>query len=193
MICRGQKKCTRQKASLPSARKKHSAKTYFAVCFCLPSVFYLALGKHGICRVPDKIHSAKPRHSANRRFPVVRASSDPVSASGRERGRRVCIGQMWLVWSSRFRVWSIPFYLIWFHLKKKKRFPKQLGEWFFFETYKNRSFYTFRFNRHGSDAEPLFWCNAMQFWRDVPWACYKSLTCCVWHAEGTRQYAIESL
>ena len=37
----------------------HSAKTYFAVCFCLPSVFYLALGKHGLCRVSDKIHSAK--------------------------------------------------------------------------------------------------------------------------------------
>ena len=66
-----QNKGTRQNTSLPSARKKHSAKTYFAVCFCLPSVFYLALGKHGICRVPDKIHSAKPRHSANRRFPVV--------------------------------------------------------------------------------------------------------------------------
>ena len=66
-----QNKGTRQNTSLPSARKKHSAKTYFAVCFCLPSVFYLALGKHGLCRVPDKIHSAKPRHSANRRFPVV--------------------------------------------------------------------------------------------------------------------------
>ena len=82
-----QNKGTRQNTSLPSARKKHSAKTYFAVCqkialgkihlyrvpekkhlaktyfavcFCLPSVFYLALGKHGICRVSDKIHSAKP-------------------------------------------------------------------------------------------------------------------------------------
>jgi hypothetical protein len=55
-----QNKGTRQNTSLPSARKKHSAKTYFAVCFCLPSVFYLALGKHGLCRVPDKIHSAKP-------------------------------------------------------------------------------------------------------------------------------------
>ena len=85
MICRGpkkmhmakslfaecQNKVTRQNTSLPSARKKHSAKTYFAVCFCLPSVFYLALGKHGLCRVPDKIHSAKARHSANRRFSVV--------------------------------------------------------------------------------------------------------------------------
>ena len=65
-------------------KKKHSAKTYFVVCqkialdkdvFCRVFLFaeciFLALGKHGLCRVPDKIHSAKPRHSANRRFPVV--------------------------------------------------------------------------------------------------------------------------
>ena len=68
-----QNKGTRQNTSLPSARKRHSAKTHFAVCrkialgkdaFCrvffLPSVFYLALGKDRLCRVPDKIHSAKP-------------------------------------------------------------------------------------------------------------------------------------
>ena len=28
--------------------------------FFLPSVFYLALSKDRFCRVPDKIHSAKP-------------------------------------------------------------------------------------------------------------------------------------
>ena len=67
-----QNKGTRQNTSLPSARKKHSAKTYFAVCqkialgkdvFCRVFLFaeciFLALGKHGLCRVPDKIHSAK--------------------------------------------------------------------------------------------------------------------------------------
>ena len=85
MICQGQKKCTRQKASLPSAKTK-------------------ALGKIHLCRVPEKNtrqrrilpcvfvcrvyfiwHSANTvfaecpikytrqslRHSANRRFPVV--------------------------------------------------------------------------------------------------------------------------
>ena len=73
----GQKKCTRQKASLPSARKKgtqqrrillsaekwhsgrvpkkrHSAKTHFAECR------KMALGKIHLCRVPKKKHSAKP-------------------------------------------------------------------------------------------------------------------------------------
>ena len=55
MVCRGQKKCTRQNASLPSARKKHSAKTHFAECQ------KMALGKIHLCRVPEKRHSAKTR------------------------------------------------------------------------------------------------------------------------------------
>ena len=68
-----QKKDTRQRRILPSAEKWHSAKYFFAKCrkktlgkaifvecFFLPSVFYLALGKDRLCRVPDKIHSAKP-------------------------------------------------------------------------------------------------------------------------------------
>ena len=72
-----QKKGTRQRRILPSAEKWHSAKYIFAECrkkhsakntlqshlcrvFFLPSVFYLALGKDRLCRVPDKIHSAKP-------------------------------------------------------------------------------------------------------------------------------------
>ena len=81
MICRGLKKCTRQNASLPSAktkalgkdafcrvpkngtrqntylpsaRKRHSAKTDFAECR------KMALGKIHLCRVPEKKHSAKP-------------------------------------------------------------------------------------------------------------------------------------
>ena len=72
-FCRVPKNSTRQNTYLSSTRKRHSAKTHFAVCrkitlgkdaFCrvffLPSVFYLALGKDRLCRVPDKIHSAKP-------------------------------------------------------------------------------------------------------------------------------------
>ena len=85
-FCRVPKNGTRQNTSLPSARKKHSAKTHFAECrkmtldkihlcrvpkktlgkaifiecFFLPSIFYLALNKDRLCRVPDKIHSAKP-------------------------------------------------------------------------------------------------------------------------------------
>ena len=111
MICRGQKKCTRQKASLPSARKKHSAKTYFAVCFCLPSVFYLALGKHGICRVPDKIHSAKPRHSANHRFPVVRPILDGCfvleTCDAQAAGQSYMLGQV----GTLFSLYLFHFYL----------------------------------------------------------------------------------
>ena len=42
------KKCTRQNTSLPSAKKRHSAKTHFAVCR------KIALGKIHICRVPEK-------------------------------------------------------------------------------------------------------------------------------------------
>jgi hypothetical protein len=42
--------------SLPSAW--HSAKVVFTMCFYLPSV---ALGKESLCRVPDILHSAKPR------------------------------------------------------------------------------------------------------------------------------------
>ena len=55
-----QNKGTRQNTSLPSAEKKHSAKSSLSSVFFLPSVFYLALGKDRLCRVPDKIHSAKP-------------------------------------------------------------------------------------------------------------------------------------
>ena len=68
---RAKKKCTRQKASLPSAKTKALGKIHLCRVpekntrqrHILPCVF--------VCRVPDKIHSAKPRHSANRRFPVV--------------------------------------------------------------------------------------------------------------------------
>ena len=72
-VCRVSKKGTRQRRILPSAEKWHSVKyifaecrektlgkAIFAECFFLPSVFYLALGKDRLCRVPDKIHSAKP-------------------------------------------------------------------------------------------------------------------------------------
>jgi hypothetical protein len=38
---------------------KHSAKSFFAECFILPSVFCVTLGKELLCRVPEKKHSAK--------------------------------------------------------------------------------------------------------------------------------------
>ena len=73
-LCRVPEKGTRQRRILPSTEKWHSVKYIFAECwkkntrqshlcrvfFFLPSVFYLALGKDRLCRVPDKIHSAKP-------------------------------------------------------------------------------------------------------------------------------------
>jgi hypothetical protein len=37
---------------------KHSAKSFFAECFILPSVFCVTLGKELLCRVPEKKHSA---------------------------------------------------------------------------------------------------------------------------------------
>jgi len=60
MICRGQKKCKRQNASLPSAEKRHSAKTHFAECQ------KMALGKIHRYRVLEKRHlpSAEKWHSA---------------------------------------------------------------------------------------------------------------------------------
>jgi hypothetical protein len=42
-------------------QKKHSAKALFAECFFSPSVFVLALGKESLCRVPEKLHSAKQK------------------------------------------------------------------------------------------------------------------------------------
>ena len=59
-FCRVPKNSTRQNTSLPSARKKALGKYAFCRVFFLPSVFYLALGKDDLFRVPDKIHSAKP-------------------------------------------------------------------------------------------------------------------------------------
>jgi len=40
-------------------KQRHKIHIY-RVFFFLPSVFYLALGKDRLCRVRDKIHSAKP-------------------------------------------------------------------------------------------------------------------------------------
>ena len=60
VFCRVTKNSTRQNTSLPSARKKALGKYVFCRVFFLPSVFYLALGKDRLCRVPNKIHSAKP-------------------------------------------------------------------------------------------------------------------------------------
>ena len=59
-FCHVPKNSARQNTYLSSVRKRHSVKTYFVECFFLPSIFYLALGKDRICRVPDKIYSAKP-------------------------------------------------------------------------------------------------------------------------------------
>ena len=47
-LCRVPKKDTRQNVSLPSAKKRHSAKTYFAECQ------KMSLGKIHLCRVPKK-------------------------------------------------------------------------------------------------------------------------------------------
>jgi hypothetical protein len=38
---------------------KHSAKSFFAECFILPRVFYVALDKELLCRVTEIKHSAK--------------------------------------------------------------------------------------------------------------------------------------
>jgi hypothetical protein len=50
---------TRQRALCRVSKIKHSAKSFFAECFLLPSVFYVALGKELLCRVPEIKHSAK--------------------------------------------------------------------------------------------------------------------------------------
>jgi len=49
---------------------------YRKLAFCrvpeaLPSVFYRALGKDGLCRVPNKIHSAKKNTRQNASLPVL--------------------------------------------------------------------------------------------------------------------------
>jgi hypothetical protein len=50
---------TRQRAICRVSKIKHSAKSFFAECFILSSVFCLALGKELLCRVLEKKHSAK--------------------------------------------------------------------------------------------------------------------------------------
>jgi len=75
--------------------KKHSAKTYFAVCqkialdkdvFCHVFLFaeciFLAIGKHDLCRVSDKIHSAKP--PALDKVPVSGSDGTKIRSSSRK-------------------------------------------------------------------------------------------------------------
>ena len=76
------KNSTRQNTYLPSARKKALGKGTFCWVFFLPSVFYLALGKDRLCRVPDKIHSAKP--PALSKVPVSGSGSPPLPRNGVE-------------------------------------------------------------------------------------------------------------
>ena len=59
VFCRVSKNSTRQNTSLPSVRKKTLGKDVFCRVFLFAECIFLALGKHGLCRVPDKIHSAK--------------------------------------------------------------------------------------------------------------------------------------
>ena len=82
-------------------KQRHSAKYIFAECqkktlgkdvfyrvFLFAECIFLALGKHSLCRVPDKIHSAKPQHSVNRRFPEGVVACD---AAAKLHGRVVAV------------------------------------------------------------------------------------------------------
>jgi hypothetical protein len=54
-----QKKTLGKETLYRVSKIKHSAKSFFAECFILPSVFCVTLGKELVCRVPEKKHSAK--------------------------------------------------------------------------------------------------------------------------------------
>jgi hypothetical protein len=54
-----QKKTLSKETLCRVSKIKHSAKSLFAECFLLPSVFCMALGKELLCRVPEIKHSAK--------------------------------------------------------------------------------------------------------------------------------------
>jgi hypothetical protein len=54
-----QKKTLGKETLCRVSKIKHSAKSFFAKCFLLPSVFCVALGKELLCRVPEIKHSAK--------------------------------------------------------------------------------------------------------------------------------------
>jgi len=63
---------TRQRSSLPSAKKKHSANKLFAECFLWHSAkkvfaecFTLALGKESLCRVFLVLHTANKIYKAH--------------------------------------------------------------------------------------------------------------------------------
>jgi hypothetical protein len=54
-----QKKALGKETLCRVSKIKHSAKSFFAECFLLPSVFCMKLGKELLCRVPEIKHSAK--------------------------------------------------------------------------------------------------------------------------------------
>jgi hypothetical protein len=54
-----QKKTLGKETLCRVSKIQHSAKSFFAECFLLPSVFCVALGKELLCRVPEIKHSAK--------------------------------------------------------------------------------------------------------------------------------------
>jgi hypothetical protein len=54
-----QKKTLGKETLCRVSKIKHSAKSFFAECFLLPSVFCVALGKEFLCRVPEIKHSTK--------------------------------------------------------------------------------------------------------------------------------------
>jgi hypothetical protein len=58
-LCRVSKKTLGKETFCRVSKIKHSAKSFFAECFLLPSVFCVALGKELFCRVPEIKHSAK--------------------------------------------------------------------------------------------------------------------------------------
>jgi hypothetical protein len=50
---------------------KHSAKSFFAECFILSSVFCVALGKELLCRVPEKNTRQNIWYTAKSQIPIV--------------------------------------------------------------------------------------------------------------------------
>jgi hypothetical protein len=66
-----QKKTLGKETLCRVSKIKHSAKSFFAECFILPSVFYVTLGKELLCRVPEKKHSAKNMVLGKSQIPVV--------------------------------------------------------------------------------------------------------------------------
>jgi hypothetical protein len=58
-LCRVSKKTLGKETLCRVSKIKYSAKSFFAECFILPSVFCVTPGKELFCRVPEKKHSAK--------------------------------------------------------------------------------------------------------------------------------------